>query len=99
MEYLIIFLPLIGSIIAGFFGKFVGDKGAQIITSFFVSLTAILSLIIFYKVIIDGYSNNLFIANWINSGNLQVNWSINIDTLSSVMLVVVTLVSSLVHIY
>ena len=99
MEYLIIFLPLIGSIIAGFFGKVVGDKGAQIITSFFVSLTAILSLIIFYKVIIDGYSNNLFIANWINSGNLQVNWSINIDTLSSVMLVVVTLVSSLVHIY
>ena len=99
MEYTIIFLPLIASLISGFFGKFIGDKGSQIITSLFVSISAILSFVIFYKVINDGYSNNLIIATWINSGTLNVNWSINIDALSSVMLVVVTLVSSLVHIY
>ena len=99
MEYLILFLPLAASIISGFFGKFIGDRNSQIITSSFVSISAILSLVIFYKVINFGYTNNLIINNWISSGNLNVNWSINIDALSSVMLVVVTLVSSLVHIY
>ncbi len=99
MEYSILFLPLIASIISGFFGKFIGDKGSEIITSLFVSISAILSFVVFYRVINDGYSNNLIIATWINSGSLIANWSINVDALSSVMLVVVTLVSSLVHIY
>ena len=69
MEYLILFLPLIGSIISGFFGKLLGDKICQILTSFFVSTSSILSLVIFYKVINDGYSNNLIITTWINSGS------------------------------
>jgi NADH-quinone oxidoreductase subunit L len=99
MEYLILFLPLFASIISGFFGKLIGDKISQIITSLFVSISALLSLVIFFKVISTGYGNNLIIATWINSGSLDVNWSINIDALSSVMLVVVTMISSLVHIY
>ena len=99
MEYLILFLPLLASIISGFFGKLIGDKISQIITSLFVSISALLSLVIFFKVISTGYVNNLIIATWINSGSLDVNWSINIDALSSVMLVVVTMISSLVHIY
>ena len=99
MEYLILFLPLVASIISGFFGKLIGDRFSEIITCLFVSISAILSFFVFYKVINDNYSNNLIISTWINSGTLNVNWSINIDTLSSVMLVVVTLVSSLVHIY
>ena len=99
MEYLILFLPLIASFISGFFGKHIGDKISQILTCLFVSISAILSFIVFYKVINNGYSNNFIIATWINSGSLNVNWSINIDALSSVMFVVVTLISSLVHIY
>ena len=99
MEYFILFLPLIASIISGFFGKLFGVRNCDILTSLFVSISAILSLIIFYKVITVGYENNIVITTWINSGSLNVNWSINIDTLSSVMLLVVTLVSSLVHIY
>ena len=99
MEYFILFLPLIASIISGFFGKLFGVRNCEILTSLFVSISAILSLIIFYKVITVGYENNIVITTWINSGSLNVNWSINIDALSSVMLVVVTLVSSLVHIY
>jgi len=99
MEYLILFLPLVAAILSGFFGKLIGDRVSEIITSLFVSISAILSFFVFYKVINDGYSNNLIISTWINSGSLNVNWSINIDTLSSVMLIVVTLVSSLVHIY
>jgi NADH-quinone oxidoreductase subunit L len=99
VEYLILFLPLFASIISGFFGKLIGDKVSQILTSLFVSISAILSLVIFFKVINASYVNNLIIATWINSGSLNVNWSINIDALSSVMLVVVTMISSLVHIY
>ena len=99
MEIFILFLPLIGSIISGFFGRFIGDRASEILTSLFVSSSAILSLIIFFNVIINNYENNIVIATWINSGLLNVNWSIKIDAISSVMLVVVTLVSSIVHIY
>ncbi len=99
MEYFIVFLPLVASIISGFFGKYIGERSSEIVTSLFVSISAILSLIIFYKVLNNSYENNLLISSWINSGELNVNWSIKIDPLSAVMLVVVTLISSLVHIY
>ena len=99
MELTLLFLPLLASIISGFFGKYIGDRNSEIVTSLFVSISSILSLFIFYNVISEGYENNVVIASWINSGTLNVNWSIKIDALSSVMLVVVTLISSLVHIY
>ena len=99
MEFALLFLPLLASFTSGFFGKYIGDRNSEIITSLFVSISALLSLIIFYQVIVNGYENNVIIANWINSGTLYVHWSIKVDALSSVMLVVVTLVSSLVHIY
>ena len=99
MEYFILFLPLLAAFISGFIGKFIGDRSSEIITSLFTSISAILSIIVFYEVISQNYENNLIIATWINSGSINVNWSIKIDALSSVMLVVVTLISSLVHIY
>ena len=99
MEFALLFLPLLASITSGFFGKYIGDRNSEIVTSLFVSISALLSLIVFYQVIVNGYENNVVIATWINSGTLDVNWSIKVDALSSVMLVVVTLVSSLVHIY
>ena len=99
MEILIIALPLLASIISGFFGKFIGDRNSEIITSFLVTISAILSIVIFYEVIFNQYEDNVTIATWIDSGSLNVNWSIKIDSLSAVMLVVVTSVSSLVHIY
>ena len=99
MGYYILFLPLVAAIISGFFGRIIGDKGSQIITSLFVSISAILSIIVLFNVVTNGYSENLIIATWINSGSLNVNWSVNIDPLSAVMLVVVTLVSALDHIY
>jgi len=99
MEFALLFLPLLASIVSGFFGKYIGDRNSEIITSLFVSISALLSLILFYQVIVNSYENNIVIATWINSGTLDVNWSIKVDALSSVMLVVVTLVSSLVHIY
>ena len=99
MEISIIALPLIAAITAGFFGKYIGDRNSEIITSLLVSISAVLSAIVFYEVIVNQYEDNIVIATWINSGSLNVNWSMNIDPLSAVMLVVVTSVSALVHIY
>ena len=99
MEKLVIFLPLLASIISGFFGRFIGNRASQLFTSICVSISALLSIYIFYDVISNGYSNNILIAKWISSGLLDVSWSIKIDQISSIMLVVVTLVSAIVHIY
>jgi len=99
MELILLFLPLASFIISGFFGKYIGDRISEIITSLFVSISAVLALIIFYNVVTQGYENNIVIASWLHSGSLNVNWSIKVDALSAVMLVVVTLISSLVHIY
>tara|TARA_Y100000590_G_scaffold319304_1_gene361345 strand:- start:10372 stop:12279 length:1908 start_codon:yes stop_codon:yes gene_type:complete len=99
MEYAIIFLPLLGSFISGFFGKKIGDFYSQILTSILVSISAVLSFFIFFEVLFNDYSVNKLIFNWISSGNFEVNWSINIDPLTSVMLVIVSLISSIIHFY
>ena len=99
MEISIIALPLIASIISGFFGKLIGDRNSEIVTSLLVTISAIFSAIILYEVIFNQYQDNIVIATWISSGTLDVNWSMKIDPLSAIMLVVVTSVSSLVHIY
>ena len=98
MEYAILFLPLIGSLI-GYLGKSITKNFAEISTSLFVGISAILSILVFWNGIQNNIYGNYKIIEWISSGGFIANWSINIDPLSSVMLVVVTLVSSLVHIY
>ena len=98
MEYAIIFLPLLGSIL-GYLGRKLVKYFAEITTSLFVSLSAIFSIILFWKGLQTGEYGNYKIFEWISSGNFVANWSINIDPLSSVMLLVVTFVSALVHIY
>ena len=99
MAYLLVFLPLVASFIVGIFGRFLGDKISQFITCSFVLISSALSIYIFSDVAINSNTYNLKIFNWITSGGLVLNWSINIDTLTSVMLVVVTSVSALVHVY
>ena len=99
MEYIIVLLPLLGSFISGFFGNRIGIKLCQILTSLFISVSAILSFVIFYKTLVHNYTANKLIFNWISSGNFEFNWSIYIDPLSSVMLVVVSLVSAIIHFY
>ena len=99
MEYTLVFLPLLGAILSGFFGHLIGDRNSEIITSLLVSISALLSFIIFKEVTFNNYENNLVIVSWISSGMLEVNWSIKVDAVSSVMLVVVCLISALVHIY
>ena len=84
MEYALVFLPLFGSFIAGFFGKLIGDRNSAIVTSAFVTISAVLSLIIFKEVALNNYDNNLIIATWINSGLVNVNWSIPLKFWSGV---------------
>jgi len=98
MEYAIIFLPLIGSIF-GYLGKSIAKFFSEIFTSLLVSISAIFSIVVFWNGIENNNYGNYQIVEWISSGDFIANWSINIDPLSSVMLVVVTFVSALVHIY
>ena len=98
MPYLIVFLPIIGAIL-GYCLKPLGDRYSEVITTTFLFLSAIFSIIIFYNGIVYGEYANYKIVEWISSGNFKVDWSIKIDPLSSIMLVVVTSVSSLVHLY
>ena len=99
MLYLILFLPLLGSFISAFFYKKIGDRACQIITSSFVVIGAIFSSIILLETIKSGKIYEYPILNWISSGTLKLHWSIYVDSLTAVMLVVVNSVSALVHIY
>lgn len=99
MLYLILFLPLLGSFISAFFYKKIGDKTCQILTSEFIVIGAILSSIILFDTIKTGKTYEYPIFNWITSGTLKLHWSIYVDSLTAVMLVVVNSVSALVHIY
>jgi NADH-quinone oxidoreductase subunit L len=99
MLYLILFLPLLGSFISAFFYKKIGDRTCQIITSAFVVTGAIISSIILLETIKTGKVYEYPILNWITSGSLKLHWSIYVDSLTAVMLVVVNSVSALVHIY
>ena len=98
MEYAVIFLPLVGSII-GYLGRSLVKNFSEVTTSLFVVISAILSILLFWKGIQGNSYGNYLIFEWISSGEFVANWSINIDPLSTVMLVVVTFVSALVHIY
>ena len=96
---LIVFLPLAAAFIAGFFGRWIGDKGAQYLTSGAVTVSALLSLVAFKQIALDQTVEHIEIFDWIVSGGFDVTWAFQIDALTAVMLVVVTGVSALVHWY
>jgi NADH-quinone oxidoreductase subunit L len=99
MYQAIVFLPLIGAIFAGFFGRLAGGRASEVVTTSLVLVTALLSWLAFYQVAIDGQETRIELFRFIDSGALQSAWALRIDTLTAVMLVVVTTVSGLVHLY
>jgi NADH-quinone oxidoreductase subunit L len=99
MYHAIVFLPLLGCVVAGLFGKFVGVRWAQLVTSGLLVVCAVLSWIAFVDVGVYGHETRVRLFTWIAAGGLQVDWALRIDALVAVMLVVVTNVSALVHIY
>jgi NADH-quinone oxidoreductase subunit L len=99
MYQAILLLPLVGAIFAGFFGRLVGARASEVVTTTLVLVTALLSLLAFYQVALQGQEERIEMLRWIDSGALKSAWSLRIDTLTVVMLVVVTTVSGLVHLY
>ena len=94
-----VFLPLLGSIVAGVFGRFIGDRGAQLVTCTLLGISAALSGLIFKEVAIGGNAVVIPVLDWIQSGNVNVQWALKFDTLTAVMMIVVTWVSFMVHVY
>jgi NADH-quinone oxidoreductase subunit L len=100
MVQAIVFLPLIGFLIAGLFGQSIGAKASEYVTSGLLVIAAILSWVVFLNVGLGhGEAFRVQVLSFIQSGNLSVDWALRVDTLTAVMLVVVNTVSSLVHIY
>ena len=96
----IVFLPLIASIIAGLFGRWVGKTAAKVVTTGSLFVGAFLSWPIFFSYVAGSAQPAVVpVLNWIQSGSLNVEWALRVDSLTAVMLVVVTTVSSLVHLY
>ncbi len=98
MYSLILFGPLIAAIIVGFLGRALGDRVSMLLTSVVVGLSCLLSWVVFLTMD-HGAVEVVTLWRWLDSGTLSADWSIRIDTLSAVMLVVVTSVSALVHVY
>ena len=99
MYLLLVFLSFFGFSFTGLFGKHIGPKGAAIITTSCLILTFFLSLFSFYEVGLMGSPVYIRLAPWINSESLLVNWGFLFDSLTAIMCIVVTFVSSLVHLY
>ncbi len=99
MYTLIVFLPLLGALIAGGLSRFIGEKASQTVPTGLLLLSAALSWIAFFKIGVGQSVVRQTVLSWISSGAIEINWAFHIDTLTAVMLVVVTTISSLVHVY
>jgi NADH-ubiquinone oxidoreductase chain 5 len=99
MYLAIITLPLLGSIVSGFFGRKVGVSGAQLITCTSVIATTLLAIVAFFEVGLNNIPVSINLFRWIDSESLNVLWSFHFDSLTVSMLIPVLIVSSLVHIY
>ncbi len=97
METIILFAPLVGALIAGFGWRLTGEAGAQAISTGLLFLACALSWVVFLS--FDGELRQIHILDFIRSGALDTAWSIRLDRLTAIMLVVVTTVSALVHLY
>ncbi|MEM6667814.1 MAG: NADH-quinone oxidoreductase subunit L [Pseudomonadota bacterium] len=96
---LIVFLPLLGAIIAGFFHRMIGEKASMFGTTGLLLICAVLSWFAFFEIWSGEAPDKVVVATWIASGDFVADWSLRIDMLTGVMLVVVTNVSALVHLY
>jgi len=97
METVILFAPLVGALISGFAHKIIGEKAAITTATALLFLSALLSWIVFLG--FDGEMKQIPIMRWVESGSLSTDWAIRLDRLTTVMLIVVSTVSSLVHLY
>ena len=97
MEKVILLAPLVGALVGGFGWRIIGEKGAQVVTTALLFLACALSWNVFLT--FDGQTQHIPMLDWIQSGTLSTEWSIRLDRLTAIMLIVVTTVSALVHLY
>lgn len=96
----IVFLPLLAAIVAGLGGRAIGKVPAKVVTTGALFISCALSWPIFIAFMSGAAEAQVVpVLDWIRSGDLVVDWSLRVDTLTAVMLVVITTVSSLVHLY
>lgn len=98
MLFLIILLPILGFFSGSLFGRFLG-RGVCIITPLLTFISFLTSIIILLDVIYSGKIYILVLKDWIYSDTINIDWSFCFDSLTCVMLVIVTFISSLVHLY
>ena len=91
------FFPLLGALIAGLFGRAIGDRGAQLVTCGGLILSALCSWAVLPDVVGGRYKVELL--RWIHSGTFEADWTIRVDVLSAVMMFTVSTVSALIHVY
>ncbi len=94
-----IFFPLLGACISGFLGRWLGDRVAQWTTVLCMVLAAICGTTAFFQVALGGHPETVELLRWMDVGGLQVNWALRYDTLSVVMVAMVTFISTLIHLY
>ena len=99
MYLALIGLPILGSIISGFFGRKVGVSGSQIITCSCVITTTILAILTFMEAGLNKSPVKVHLFRWIDAEYLNVSWAFNFDSLTVSMLIPVLIISSLVHVY
>ena len=97
MEKIILFAPLLGALVAGFGWRLIGERAAQYLTTAILFLCCVLSWWVFLG--FDGVTRHIPVADWVVSGDFASEWSIRLDRLTAIMLIVVTTVSALVHLY
>ena len=97
METLILLSPLVGALIAGFGWRLIGETSAMWVTTGVLFFACLLSWIVFVSH--DGITEHIHLLRWIESGTLATDWSIRMDRLTAIMLIVVTTVSAVVHLY
>ncbi|MEO1041848.1 MAG: NADH-quinone oxidoreductase subunit L [Pseudomonadota bacterium] len=99
MQALIVLLPLFGAMLAMPLGRTNGPRTSEIVTTSLVFFAALLSWITFFAVGFGDGEKTIVLFEWIRSGSLEANWAVRVDALSATMMIVVTTVSSLVHLY
>ena len=100
MIQLLVFLPLVTALIAGLGGRVIGHAASKVLTTAGLFASAALAWVIFLQFWLDGAAAyDVVVLDWFRSGELSVDWAFKVDTLTAVMLVVVTSVSALVHLY
>ncbi len=99
MYILVLFLPLLSAMISGFLGRKIGTRGAGVLTSSCIFLTVIISGGIFYETVLNGSSTYLKLWGWFDTELFTTDFGLQFDSLTSTMLILITTVSALVHIY